>query len=359
MQNGSSELEIAGRWIGAGHPVYIIAELSANHGHDYHQTVQLVRAAHAAGADAIKVQTYTADTLTLRSEELCFRVTTNTPWSGRTLYDLYKEAYMPWEWQPELKQVANDLGMAFFSSAFDASAVDFLEQMDVPVHKIASFELVDLSLIRKMAGTGKPLILSTGMATLAEIDEAVQAARSAGAKQIALLKCTSAYPAPPPEMHLRTIPHLQRGFQLPVGLSDHTLGIAVPAAAVALGACMIEKHLTLSRTAGGPDSSFSLEPQEFRAMVEAVRVAEAALGQVHYGSGFREHESRVFRRSLFVVKNMHAGETFTSDNVRSIRPGDGLPPRYLDDVLGRCARINIERGTPLRWDLIGVRDATP
>jgi N-acetylneuraminate synthase len=353
MQRAHSvELEIAGRRIGPGHPVYIVAEVSANHGHDYDQTVNLLQAAQAAGADAVKVQTYTADTLTLRSNAQSFRVTTNTPWSGRTLYDLYKEASMPWEWQPGLKQVADTLGLTFFSSAFDASAVDFLEQLEVPMHKIASFELVDIPLIKKMARTGKPLILSTGMATLAEIEEAVQAARDGGATQIALLKCTSAYPAPPGEMHLRTIAHLHQGFQLPVGLSDHTLGIAVPVAAVALGACVIEKHLTLSRAAGGPDSSFSLEPHEFRAMVEAVRAAEAALGRVHYGTSALESESRVFRRSLFAVKNITAGEMFTADNVRSIRPGDGLHPRHMEHVIGRYARTNIKCGTPLRWELI-------
>ena len=353
MQTGiSSEIDIAGRRVGPSHPVYVVAEVSANHHHHYDQTVELLKAAKAAGADAVKMQTYTPDTLTLRSDDKCFRVETNTPWAGRTLYDLYNEAHMPWKWQPEFKRIANELGLAFFSSAFDASAVDFLEELEVPVHKIASFELVDIPLIRKMASTGKPLILSTGMATLVEIEEAVQAARRAGAAQIALLKCTSAYPAPPREMHLRTIPQLQQAFQVPVGLSDHTLGIAVPVAAVALGGCIVEKHLTLSRAGGGPDSSFSLEPQEFCAMVDAVRIAEQALGEVHYGTSEQESESRVFRRSLFVVKDMIVGEVFTQEAVRSIRPGYGLHPRHLDDIIGCRAKTNIVCGTPLRWDLI-------
>jgi len=352
LSGHSLEIEIAGRRVGSGHPVYVVAEVSANHHHHYSRTVELLRAAKAAGADAVKVQTYTPDTLTLRSEARCFRVETNTPWTGRTLYDLYNEAYMPWDWQPDLKRVAEGLGLAFFSSAFDSSAVDFLEELHVPVHKVASFELVDIPLIRKMASTGKPLILSTGMATLAEIEEAVQTARGAGASQIALLKCTSAYPAPPQEMHLRTIAHVQQAFQLPVGLSDHTLGIAVPVAAVTLGACIVEKHLTLSRAAGGPDSSFSLEPQEFRAMVDAVRVAEQALGQVRYGTSEQESESRVFRRSLFIVQDMKAGEAFSDENLRSIRPGYGLHPRHFDDIVGCHARADILRGTPLRWDLV-------
>ncbi len=261
----------------------------------------------------------------------------------------------PWEWQPKLKKVADDLGMQCFSSAFDASAVDFLETMNVPAHKVASFELVDLPLIQKMAATGKPLIMSTGMATLEEIEEAVRTARRAGATQIALLKCTSAYPAPADEMNLRTIPELARRFDVPVGLSDHTMGIAVPVAAVSLGACIIEKHLTLARAAGGPDSAFSLEPEEFRAMVEGVRTAEKALGSVHFGVSERESRSRVFRRSLFVVRDVKKGELFTSENVRSIRPGDGLHTRHLAEVLGKTAALDIVQGTPLSWDLVNQK----
>ena len=247
--------------------------------------------------------------------------------------------------------------MDCFSSAFDATAVDFLEKMDVPAHKIASFELVDIPLIQKMARTGKPLIMSTGMATLEEIDEALQSARDAGATQIALLKCTSAYPAPPEEMNLRTIPKMQRRFHLPVGLSDHTMGIAVPVAAVALGACIIEKHLTLSRSVPGPDSAFSLEPQEFKAMVDAVRIAEKALGEVHFGLSEKEKASRAFRRSLFVVEDVKQGEVFTAENVRSIRPGNGLHTRHLNDVLGKSAAHGIKRGTPLSWDFVSGHKA--
>jgi len=348
----SLTFSINSRIISAGQPAYIIAELSANHNQDFEQAVALIRAAKDAGADAIKLQTYTPDTLTLRSNKEYFRIGGGTLWDGRTLYDLYGEAYTPWDWQPKLKAIANDLGLDLFSTAFDPSAVDFLEQMGVPVHKIASFEITDIPLIEKMARTGKPLMISTGMATLAEIEQAVNAARQAGATQIALLKCTSAYPALPEEMNLRTIPHLAEAFGVAVGLSDHTLGIAVPVAAVALGACIVEKHFTLRRAAGGPDAAFSLEPHEFKAMVEAIRVAEKALGQVHYGVSEQEAKSRVFRRSLFVVKDMRAGDVFTPDNVRSIRPANGLAPKHLPNVLGKRAARDIEQGTPLSWELI-------
>lgn len=348
----SGAIGIAGRRVGTDSPVFIVAELSANHQGSLESALELVRAAKQAGADAVKLQTYTPDTITLRSEREGFRIRGGTLWDGRTLYDLYAEACTPWEWQPKLKTIANDLGMDLFSTAFDPTAVDFLEKMQVPVHKVASFELVDLPLIEKMARTGKPLILSTGMGTLGEIEEAISAARNAGATQIALLKCTSAYPSPPEEMNLRTIPHLAECFDVPVGLSDHTMGIAVPAVAVALGACIVEKHLKLSRSMPGLDSAFSLEPQEFKAMVEAVRVAEKAIGKVSYGGGKEESKSKVFRRSLFVVKDMRAGEAFTQENVRSIRPGNGLPPKYLKDVLGRHAAHDVACGTPLDWGLV-------
>lgn len=345
-------MQIGTRRIGPSEPVYIVAELSANHHRDFDRAVELIKAAKGAGADAVKLQTYTPDTLTIRSDRPEFRIGGGTIWDGRTLYDLYGEAYTPWEWQPRLKQVAEEIGLDFFSTAFDPTAVDFLEEMGVPAHKVASFEIVDIPLIEKMARTGKPVIISTGMATLAEIDEAVQAARSAGAGQIALLKCTSAYPASPEEMNLRTIPHMAETFGVPVGISDHTLGIAVPVAAVALGACIVEKHFTLSRDIPSPDSAFSLEPQEFKAMVQAIRETEKALGKVRYGASDKETKSLVFRRSLFVVKDMKAGEIFTEENVRSIRPGHGLPPKFLKDVLGRRASHDITRGTPLRWELI-------
>lgn len=346
-------IEVNGRSIGFSYAAYIIAEMSANHNRDFDQAVRILHAAKEAGADAVKLQTYTPDTLTIPSDKEYFRIGGGTLWDGRTLYDLYSEAYMPWEWQPKLKKIADEIGIDLFSTAFDPTAVDFLEEMGVPVHKVASFEIVDIPLIEKMARTGKPLIISTGMATLGEIEEAVQAARNAGATQIALLKCTSAYPAPPKEMNLRTIPHMAETFHVPVGLSDHTLGIAVPVAAVALGACIVEKHFTLSRGIPGPDSAFSLEPHEFKTMVEAIRVAEKAVGEVRYGVSEREAHSRVFRRSLFVVKDMKTGEMFTEENVRSIRPGYGLPSRYLKDVLGRQAAKDIERGTPLNWDFVG------
>ncbi len=345
-------IKINDRVIGPGYPTYIVAEMSANHNHNFDQAVQIIRAAKTAGADAVKLQTYTPDTLTIDCDNEYFRIK-GTLWEGRNLYDLYSEAYTPWEWQPKLKAVANELGLDLFSTPFDASAVDFLEQMDVPVHKVASFESIDLPLLRAIAQTGKPVIMSTGMATLAEIDEAVTTLRTAGNQQLALLKCTSAYPSPPEAMNLRTIPHLAEAFGVPVGLSDHTLGTAIPTAAVALGACILEKHFTVSRALPGPDSKFSLEPQEFKAMVEAVRMAEKALGTVHYGLEEDEIGSRVFRRSLFVVEDVKKGEAFTAANVRSIRPGHGLHTRYLEEVIGRCASEDITRGTPLSWRYVG------
>jgi pseudaminic acid synthase len=347
-----SSFQIAGRRIQAGYPAYIVAELSANHNQDYEQAVRIVHAAKNAGADAIKLQTYTADTITIASEREEFRISGGTIWDGRILHDLYREAYTPWDWQPKLKRLAEELGMQCFSSAFDETSVDFLETMDVPAYKVASFELVDIPLIQKMAHTGKPMIISTGMATEAEIEEGVNAAREAGAGEIALLKCTSAYPAPENEMNLRTIPEMSRRFAVPVGLSDHTMGIAIPVAAVALGACIIEKHLTLSRSMPGPDSAFSLEPAEFKAMVEAVRSAERALGEVHFGLSEKELASRAYRRSLFVVEDLACGEEFTAKNVRSIRPGNGLHPRHLPDVLGKNAARGIKRGTPLSWEFV-------
>jgi pseudaminic acid synthase len=347
-----SAIQIGRRIIGEGQPVYIVAELSANHKQDFDQAVRMIHAAKNAGVDAIKLQTYTADTITIQSDRECFRIGGGTLWDGRTLYDLYREAYTPWEWQPKLKVLANELEMDLFSSAFDASAVDFLEQMNVPLHKLASPELVDIPLVQKMARTGKPLILSTGMATVEEIEEALNAARAAGAAQLALLRCTSAYPADAEEMNLRSIPDLGERFGLPVGLSDHTPGIAVSVAAVALGAVLIEKHLTISRAAGGPDSAFSLEPDEFKSLVEAVRSAEKSLGTVHYGVSPREARTLPYRRSLFVVGAVKQGERFTEKNVRSIRPANGLHPRHLSEILGRHASRDIECGTPMVWELV-------
>lgn len=345
-------IEINGRRIGSDFPCYIVAEVSANHNGSFEQAVEIIKAAKQAGVDAIKLQTYTADTLTIRSDSEYFRIAGGTPWDGKTLYDLYAEAYTPWEWQPRLKQIANDLGLELFSTPFDTTAVDFLEQMSVPAHKVASFELVDLPLIEKIAATGKPMIISTGMATLDEIKEAVTAAHGAGASQIVLLKCTAAYPAATEDMNLRTIPFLAEKFQLPVGLSDHTTGIVAPVAAVVLGACLIEKHLTISRSLRGPDSSFSLEPNEFADMVKAVRAAESALGAPYFGVAAAEKQSHVFRRSLFVIRDMKRGNLFTEENVRSIRPAYGLHTRYIHEVLGCRSACDIGAGTPLSWDLV-------
>ncbi len=345
-------IEINGRRIQRGHPAYIIAELSANHHQDFDEAIRLLHAAKHAGADAVKLQTYTPDTITISSDQPYFRIGGGTIWDGAMLYDLYATAYTPWEWQPKLKNVAGDLGMDLFSTPFDSTAVEWLEAMHVPAYKIASFELTDLPLIRRVATTGKPIIMSTGMATLSEIEEAVQSARSAGATQLALLKCTSAYPSPAEDMNLLTIPHLSQAFGVPVGLSDHTLTTSVPVAAVTLGACILEKHLTLSRAIPGPDSAFSLEPAEFKSMVEAVRTAQQSLGTVHYGVVPEEEKSRVFRRSLFVVQDVRCGALFTPENVRSIRPAHGLHPRHLNEILGRYATRDISRGSPLSWEMI-------
>jgi N-acetylneuraminate synthase len=343
-------MKIDNRQVGPGCAAYIVAEMSANHSQNFAQAVQIVQAAKEGGADAIKLQTYTPDTLTIDCDSEHFRIGKGTIWEGKNLYQLYQEAYTPWDWQPKLKQVADDCGLHCFSSPFDRTAVDFLERMGVPAYKIASFELVDLPLIRYVARTGKPLIMSTGMASLEEIKEAIEAAREGGAREIALLKCTSAYPSSPEEMNLRTIPDMVARFGVPVGLSDHTMSIAVPVAAVTLGACIVEKHLTLSRSIPGPDSAFSLEPSEFKQMVEAIRMTEKGLGHVNYEPTKSEEASRVFRHSLFVIQDIKEGEAFTEQNVRSIRPGYGLPPRHLPMVLTRKAACRLKAGTPLTFD---------
>lgn len=349
----SASIEIGGRRIGPEHPAYVIAEMSANHRGDFSYAEKIVRAAAEAGADAVKIQTYTADTITIDVDSPLFKDRTGgTLWEGRSLYDLYQEGSMPWEWQPKLKELADDLGIHMFSAPFDFSAVDFLERMDVPAYKIASFEIVDIPLIERVAATGKPMIISTGMSTREEIAEALEAARRGGATQIALLKCVSAYPAPPEEMNLASIPAMRDAFGVPVGLSDHTLGIAAPVAAVTLGACIIEKHFTIARADGGPDGAFSLEPAELTQMIANIRVAEKAVGKPVFGPGTTESGSRVFRRSLFIVADVKAGETLTEQNVRSIRPGDGLHPRHYREILGRRAAKDAPRGTPLAWDLL-------
>jgi pseudaminic acid synthase len=347
-----NEISINGRVIGCGHPVYIVAEMSANHNHSYDHAEAIIRAAKEAGADAVKLQTYSPETMTIDCENEYFKIGKGTIWEGRNLYELYDEAYTPWEWQPKLIKLAEKIDIHCFSTPFDPTAVDFLENLEIPAYKVASFELVDLPLLKKIAQTGKPVIMSTGMASLAEIDEAVNTLRQCGCKELALLKCSSAYPALPEEMNLRTISHLSQAYDVPVGLSDHTLGYEVSIAAVSLGASIIEKHFTISREIKGPDSAFSLEPGEFNQMVNAIRNVEKALGKVKYETAEKEQNSKVFRRSLFVVENIKSGEDFTLKNVRVIRPGFGLHPRHLDDILGRRAKMDIERGTPLNWNLI-------
>ncbi|HCM37626.1 MAG: N-acetylneuraminate synthase [Candidatus Gottesmanbacteria bacterium GW2011_GWB1_43_11] len=350
---------IGGKKIGRDHPTYIIAEMSGNHKQDYSEAEEIVRAAKTAGADAVKLQTYTADTMTLNVRSPLFKISDpGSLWSGNYLYSLYQKAYTPWDWALKLKKLATKLGLDFFSTAFDQTAVDYLEkEVNPPVHKIASFELVDIPLIQKMAHTGKPLIISTGMATLSEIREAVNAARKSGAREIALLKCTSAYPAPPEEMHLKTVPHLLQTFGVPVGISDHTLGWEIPVAGVALGASIIEKHLTLSRKKGAVDAGFSLVPSEFAQMVKSIRITEQAMGKVKYGVKKGEAQMREYgwRRSLFVIRPVKVGEKFTWDNVRSIRPANGLPPRFYQKIIGATATQNIASGTPLSWKFIAKK----
>jgi len=345
-------IEIKGRKVGPGYPVCIVAEISANHNQDFNQAVELIHKAKETGADAVKLQTYMPDTITIDCDNEYFQIKQGTLWDGKTFYQLYKEAYTPWEWQPKLKEIAESESLIFFSSVFDKSAVDFLEEIDVPAYKIASFEITDIPLIEYVASKEKPVIISTGIATLSDIEEAVNACKRMGNNQIALLKCTSAYPAPLEEINLRTIPNIAATFKTVVGLSDHTLGISVPIASVALGACIIEKHLTLDRSLGGPDAAFSLEPAEFKEMVKSIREVEKALGEISYEPTEKMRKSREFSRSLFVVKDVKAGEVFTEENVRSIRPGHGIPPKYLKIVLGKKAKKEIKKGTPLTWDLI-------
>lgn len=344
--------KIGERWVGEGEPCYIVAEVSANHNQSYDRAAEIVRAAKRAGADAVKLQTYTPDTLTIDSDREWFQIPGESLWAGKTLHQLYGEAYTPWEWQPKLQRVAHDLGLELFSTPFDPTSVDFLESLNVPAYKVASFEIVDVALLEGIAKTGKPVIVSTGMASLSEIEQAVRTLRQAGSREIALLKCTSAYPASPASMNLRTMPHLAATFDVVVGLSDHTLGASVAIAAVAVGASIVEKHFTLRRADGGPDAAFSMEPDEFAQMVTAIRQVEQALGQVSYERTEDESKNLCFRRSLFVVRDVKAGERFTPDNVRSIRPGYGLPPACLKEVLGKKAACDIQRGTPLSWDVV-------
>lgn len=330
---------------------FIIAEISANHNQNFKRAAALLEEAKRCGVDAVKFQLYTPDTMTMDVDNRYLRIK-HPKWGGQTLYELYKKAYTPWAWFKELKKIADDLGVIFFATSFDKSSVDFLEELNVPMHKIASFELVDLPLIEYAAATGKPLILSTGMAAVPEIKDAVNVAKKAGARQIILLKCVSSYPAEPREMNLMTIPHMQRLFGLPVGISDHSLGMGASIAAVALGARVIEKHFILSRRNKTPDSFFSIEPKELTELVGNVRIVEEAMGKVHYGLTRNERKNVVFRRSLFAVEDIKKGECLTADNIRSIRPGYGLPPRHLGDVIGKTAKKDIKRGTPLKWEMI-------
>ncbi len=339
------------RLIADDKPTYVIAEISANHNGSLHKALELVRLAAAAGADAVKIQTYTADTITLDSSAEQFLVK-GTIWNGRRLYELYEEAHTPWEWHEAIFAEAERCGIDCFSTPFDPTAVDYLEAFSPIVYKVASFEIVDIPLLRKIGATRRPVIMSTGMATLAEIDEAVQTLRGSGCTQLSLLKCTSAYPAPPEDCHLRTIPHLGQAFQVVTGLSDHTLGATAAVVAVALGARIIEKHFCFSRSEPGPDSSFSMEPNEFREMVDAIRQAEKALGRVNYILSEKEKVSRSHRRSLFVALDIAVGELITEANVRSVRPADGMHTRYLPEVLGCRATRDLTLGTPLSWDMI-------
>lgn len=346
----TQSIEIDGRKIGPAHPPYVIAELSANHNGKLDTALELIEAAAAAGADAIKIQTYRADTMTIRSDKPEFRIEGGL-WHGRTLYDLYEEAHTPWEWHEALFAKARELGITLFSSPFDSTAVDLLENLGAPAFKIASFEVVDLPLIRRAARSGKPIVISTGLANDAEIASAIDTARRAGCNELAVLHCVSAYPAPASDYHLRTIEDIRARHDVVAGLSDHTLGNATAIAAIALGASVIEKHFTLDRSGGGPDDSFSLQPSELSDLCRDCRTAWEAMGRVDYAEKPSEAGSMQFRRSLYVVADVKAGDRITSDNVRSIRPGYGMPPRHYDELLGLRFVKDVERATPMSWDL--------
>lgn len=342
----------SGRCIGSGQPCFIIAELSGNHNGKLERALTLIRAARDAGVDAVKLQTYTADTLTIDSDEPYFRITGENAWKGRKLYDLYQEAATPWAWHEALFAEARRIGLEIFSTPFDETAVTFLDKLGVNLYKIASFELVDLELVKRVAATGKPVIMSTGMASEVEIQEATEAFASTGNRRLVLLKCTSAYPAPLREMNVRAIPTLADRFGVPAGLSDHCLGERAALAAVALGACVIEKHFTLARSDGGPDSLFSLEIEELKRIVEVIRETEQVLGSGRLGAGAADADSVVLRRSIFVVEDIPAGGVITRENVRVIRPGHGLSPRHLSAILGCHVTQSVRRGTPLRWSFL-------
>ncbi len=352
--NTQNRIRIAKREIGLGHSPFIIAEMSGNHNQSLDRALEIVDAAAATGAHAIKLQTYTADTMTLNIEGGEFSIhDKGSLWFGENLYDLYKLAHTPWDWHEPIMRRANELGLMCFSSPFDETAVDFLENLDVPAYKIASFEIVHLPLIRRVAATGKPMIISTGMATISEIETAVSTARSAGCDELVLLKCTSTYPATPENSNVLTIPHLRTMFGCEVGLSDHTMGVGCSIAAVAHGATVIEKHFTLNRGDGGVDSAFSLEPDELTSLVVETERAWQSLGGVKYGPRDAEKNSLAFRRSLYIASDMQAGDVLTADNMRIIRPGHGLAPKHYDALLGRKLSRAVKRGTPMDWDMIG------
>ncbi|MCC7598334.1 pseudaminic acid synthase [Janthinobacterium sp. FW305-129] len=350
----TDSIKIGNRLIGKNHPPFVIAEMSGNHNQSLERALEIVEAAARTGAHALKIQTYTPDTMTLDLDEREFHISDpKSLWAGTSLYKLYGEAYTPWEWHAPIFQRARELGMIPFSTPFDDTAVDFLETLDMDCYKIASFENTDLPLIRRVAATGKPVIISTGMATVAELDETVRAAREAGCRDLILLKCTSTYPATAANTNILTIPHLRELFGCEVGLSDHTMGVGVSVASVALGASVVEKHFTLSRADGGVDSTFSMEPAEMAQLVVETERAWQALGHVAYGPTAAEMKSLQFRRSLYVSQDIKAGEMLTKENLRAIRPGLGLPTKFMDVFLGKCVTSDVPRGTPLSWDLIG------
>jgi N-acetylneuraminate synthase len=349
-----NEITLGSKKIGPGHPPLIVAEMSGNHNQSLEKALQIVNAAAKAGAQALKLQTYTAETMTLNIREGDFYINDKKSlWTGHSLYELYQKAHTPWEWHKPIFDRCKELGMLCFSTPFDTTALEFLEDLDAPFYKLASFENIDLPLIRKIAATGKPMIASTGMATLAELDDLVTTAKNAGCKDLILLHCTSSYPSTPKDSNLATIPHLRDLFKVQVGLSDHTLGIGVAVASVALGATLIEKHFTLSRAEGGVDAAFSLEPHELKALVEESHRAWEAVGHISYGPTEAEKKSMYFRRTLYVVKDIKAGDVLNSENLRAIRPGSGLSPKFFETVIGKKVNKDTKRGTPLSWDLIG------
>ncbi|MGL5574110.1 MAG: pseudaminic acid synthase [Sarcina sp.] len=350
----SNLFEIDGVKIGGNEKCFIIAEMSANHLQDFDRAVEIIKKAKWAGADAIKLQTYTPDTITLDCDNEYFQIKQGTIWDGTTLHKLYQTAYTPWKWQGKLKEIAEEEGLVFFSSPFDFSSVDFLESINVPAYKIASFEITDIPFIEYIASKAKPVIMSTGIARLGDIQEAIDACHRRGNKDIAILKCTSAYPAPVNEINLKTMVNMKETFNITTGLSDHTMGTTVSVAAVAMGAKIVEKHMILRRSDGGADSKFSMEPEEFKEMVDAIRMTEKAIGRVTYDLSEKQKNSREHSRSLFVVKDVKEGEIFTNENVKSIRPGFGIATKYINDIIGKKAKCDIEKGTPVKWNLVDI-----